>query len=216
MLDWRNPEDYTYADDLRLHDWAWEFLRRNKSYRAASEKYWEACERGVMPDISDFTDASMPFNLEEPVDARLPARQADVPWSRYVGMHMLDDYRYRREKSGIPSSELALNFDLTMPLEPQIRQATEYLQIFQKTWLDYVKATEPEVEIGSKRRPQVEKFKGYVRALDGEAVGAPQEEIGRVLFPEASNPRDAARYALKAGREMAERGYLDLLLMENR
>lgn len=219
MPDWRNPEDYVYTDSLRLHDWAWEFLRRSKSYREASERYFSALRRAVVafPDsLYNHTDASLPFNLEEPAEASLPAGKVSIPWSRYVGMHMLDDYRHREEEPGIPQSELALNFDLTMPLEPQIRQAAEYLQFFQKGWLDWVRVTEPDAEIGHKRRPQVEKFKGYIRALDGETVGATQEEIGAVLFSEAEEPRDAARYALKAGKDMAERGYLDLLLMDNR
>lgn len=216
MPDWRKPEDYAYTDDLRLHDWAWEFLRRSKSYQAASEKYWGAYVNGGHADISDFMAASMPFNLDEPVDATLPAGQARFHWSRYVGMYLLDAYRESQEEPGSPRSEVVLRFDLTMPIEPQISQATEHLQSFQTTWIRWARTTNPEFEIGHKRRPQVEKFKGYIRVLDGEAAGASQEKIGKTLFPEAAIPREAARYALRAGRDMADRGYLDLLLMENR
>ncbi len=31
--DWRNPEDYVYTSTLGYEGWAWEFLRRNLSYR---------------------------------------------------------------------------------------------------------------------------------------------------------------------------------------
>ena len=33
--DWRNPDSYAYQNDLNLHEWAWEFLRRNREYRKA-------------------------------------------------------------------------------------------------------------------------------------------------------------------------------------
>lgn len=34
MPNWKNPEDYEFADHLTRREWAWEFLRRNKHYRA--------------------------------------------------------------------------------------------------------------------------------------------------------------------------------------
>jgi hypothetical protein len=159
-----------------------------------------------------------PINLEEPAHPSVPAGNGVAPpWERYVGMSLLDDYREPHgDSEGIPFSSLSLNFDLTMPLEPQLRQATRYLESFQKTWVDWAKTTEPDYEIGKRRRPQVEKFKSYIRALDGKAAGASQEPIGEVLFPDASDPRDAARYAIRAGEELAARGYRDLLLMDNK
>ncbi len=216
LPDWRNPDDYAYTDGLRLHDWAWEFLRRDKNFREISLRYWDACERSEA-EVSDFTDASLPFNLTEPAHPSVPAGNGVAPpWERYTGISLLDDYRQPDDEPGIPWSMLSLHFDLTMPLEPQFRQATRYLESFQKTWVDWVRTTEPDYEIGRKRRPQVEKFKGYIRALDGKAAGASQEQIGEVLFPDAPDPREVARYAIRAGEELAAGGYRDLLLMDNK
>ena len=77
--DWRKAEDYAYADRLRLHQWAWEFLRRSKSYQAAWKRYWEPHESGGFGELEDFTGASLPFNLEEPVDPSFSAAETYPP-----------------------------------------------------------------------------------------------------------------------------------------
>jgi hypothetical protein len=107
--DWRNPDDYAYTDGLRLHDWAWEFLRRDKNFREISLKYWDAVERGEPTEISDFTDASLPFNLTEPAHPSVPAGNGVAPpWERYVSMSLLDDYREPDgDSEGIPFSSSA-------------------------------------------------------------------------------------------------------------
>lgn len=202
-MDWRNLEDYAYTDDIKLHDWAWEFLRRNEHFQAASRKYWD----GEL----DMIHAFYRFLLKKPSDASLRAGHTKIFWLQYAGMHLLDDYLPPEEKPRFPLPGVSLFFDLTTPLEPQITLAKAYLE-GKKRGYDSLMG----VKTHPRPRPQVDKFKGYIRALDGKAAGATQEEIGSALFPEDSNPRETARYALKKGKEMANRGYVDLLLMENR
>lgn len=38
-LDWQNDSDYAYTENLGDREWAWEFLRRSKAYRAAWVEY---------------------------------------------------------------------------------------------------------------------------------------------------------------------------------
>lgn len=46
-MDWRQPHDYRFCDDLDLSGWAWQFLRRNPEYQADHAWFiatWRALE----------------------------------------------------------------------------------------------------------------------------------------------------------------------------
>jgi hypothetical protein len=47
MLDWIQPENYQFTHSLSPEEWAWEFLRRNRSYRKEWQEFmtvWHALE----------------------------------------------------------------------------------------------------------------------------------------------------------------------------
>lgn len=47
MLDWTQPENYLFTQNLSADEWAWEFLRRNKNYRREWSDFmttWNALE----------------------------------------------------------------------------------------------------------------------------------------------------------------------------
>ncbi|MGX2030901.1 MULTISPECIES: transcriptional regulator domain-containing protein [Methylocaldum] len=52
--DWKNPADYPDADTTSLYQWAWEFFRRNPSYRRDYDEYArlprESLGDGLLPD----------------------------------------------------------------------------------------------------------------------------------------------------------------------
>ena len=56
--DWRNPEDYSFAQGLNGAQWAWEFLRRNPRYQeegSAFHEVWQLLERAYgRPPNRDF------------------------------------------------------------------------------------------------------------------------------------------------------------------
>lgn len=58
--DWRQTEDYAYTEGLTRRDWAWEFLRRNDTYREA----WHEARKSVLiealaPDLTLLTALDM-------------------------------------------------------------------------------------------------------------------------------------------------------------
>lgn len=58
--DWRQAEDYAYTERLTRRDWAWEFLRRNDTYRQA----WPEARKSVLtealaPDLTLLTALDM-------------------------------------------------------------------------------------------------------------------------------------------------------------
>lgn len=112
-----------------------------QGYQEADARYWGALKRGEYPYVSGFTNVSLPFNLAEPIGASTPGSEGPFPWLRYVGLNLLDDYPVSdrvEDSPGKPWSELSLNFDLTMPLEPQLSQASGYLRSWRPGSLEAV------------------------------------------------------------------------------
>lgn len=82
--DWRNPQDYTFAEKLDGPGWAWEFLRRNLNYR----QDWDiASERQIQFDQfqkgSQFNTHNNPFAMFDPP---LAAGQTPVQWILQSGV----------------------------------------------------------------------------------------------------------------------------------
>jgi hypothetical protein len=80
------------------------------------------------------------------------------------------------------SNEVAVIFDLTKPLEPQIESARELVRSQQREALG--KLTQ------SRRAP--EKWLGYLRALDGRAAEASWRQIAG-LYPNTAQKDQTAR-----------------------
>ncbi len=71
--DWRSPEAYKGVAHLPVRDIAWEFLRRNPSYRRAFKKAQIAEE----DSNKSFIDH---WGINFPVDPKLSAKEAGVCW----------------------------------------------------------------------------------------------------------------------------------------
>lgn len=205
MTDWRNPEDYTYTESLHVHDWAWEFLRRNPEYRKAWTKHSRAQERN--PNAAPSWSATYQFNIKEPVDPDIPAPEGTPDWTEWVGSIISyidpDDY-VDQYGDGLPELREVVVFDLGKPLEPQIELARMMLRDSQKTIFGKV------VPVPRPRRTQ---FPVYVRLLDAKAAGETLGEMARVLFSGHVDSRRSAKRALKSAEDQAASGYQDLLLL---
>ncbi|HEY0511488.1 MAG TPA: DUF6499 domain-containing protein [Thermoanaerobaculia bacterium] len=233
MPDWHNPDDYDYAEKLQLHDWAWEFLRRNPAYRLAWDRFLVAVEsdrRAVLASQPDkglydamdlaYKAASEEFGLIKPVDpdhsAMKTAEELELAWWNVGGVGILQDWNQPRDSSrpwpGYPRS-IALSFDFTLPLEAQIEHAKGVLLRCRNTlqtkgfpWED----DKPKVRVNRQR------FLLYLRLLDAERAGTSLGEMGRRLFKNHGDNRKSAKNALQQARWMSEAGYRELLLMVNR
>lgn len=54
LADWQNPEEYAYTETMTLHDWAWEFLRRDSRYR---DDWKRLSQPGTKRSASEFLEA---------------------------------------------------------------------------------------------------------------------------------------------------------------
>jgi hypothetical protein len=214
MPDWRNPDDYAYAEKLRLHDWAWEFLRRSHAYRLAWDRFLiaAAADKRVA-----YESASGEFGLVEPVDPDLSAAETgEVSWWEAVGVRILADWspstRENQPWPGFPRV-IGLAFDFTVPLKLQIAQATDVL----KRCLETLETIGFPMEEDPKPRVRVSRtrFTLYLRLLDAERAGASLGEMGRQLFKDHGDQRNSAKEALQNAKRMTESGYRDLLLRAN-
>lgn len=98
--------------------------------------------------------------------------------------------------------EMWIKFDLSQPLEAQIKAAKRRLY-----------ARKPFVRPGPQPRHHKVKFPTYLRLLDAEIAGASLEEAAALIYPEASNQYPdyvavkTAREALKAAHGYRDNGY---------
>lgn len=216
MPDWRNSADYAYAKKLHIHEWAWEFLRRSEAYIAA----WRNFNDNQATDPYAHYKASAKFNLQEPVDPDLPAKEADPSWLDVIDvlLHTGDDEEddpdirrilYRPDLDPEMSWAEAYWFDLTKPIDPQVEMVRLLLKISQEIAFEAVPEAKKLLPRGKYQRQQ---FSRYVRLLDAERSGASLGEMARRLFPKAGDPRRSAKSALRTAKEIADTGYLELLL----
>ncbi len=229
-LDWRNPDDYAYAErQFSPHDWAWEFLRRNKDYRTAWEEFLNAKGQleanpgvpGLVARAEEARARSRQFGLLDFRDPKLGAGLISPNpfvlspnWLAAVGVKILIEQALEAVDPivdpwpGYPQS-IALSFSFAMPIEPQITHASELLRDYSNRARDEagIRPPKPTVRFDSKR------FTLYARLLDASSENTPIGEMGRVLFMGRQDKRKSAKGALAKARQLAASGYRDLLLM---
>ncbi|MDY7091331.1 MAG: DUF6499 domain-containing protein [Acidobacteriota bacterium] len=208
MADWRNPEDYTYTQGLTLHQWAWEFLRRNSDYRD-DWRAFEALEDPIMhtaEQSSVYRSASRKWGLAYPVDPSLNATEADVHFAQAVN-HLGLVYGYASDGNELVT---VLEFDLEKPISPQVQIAEKYLLQQQGEYA----ASGRIHPAASKSRPHQQRhlYPVYIRLLDGHLEGVGTRKMGDLLFAESPDPRQRARDGLRSAKKLATSSYRDLLL----
>lgn len=208
MPDWRDPEAYAYTEGLHVHEWAWEFLRRNPDYRAAWEKYQVAAAKGFGASWGVTTR----FGISDPVDPAIPAPEGVPDWLETVDsvLDQITDEEYvERYGDGAPDDlkEIFI-FDVGRPIKPQLEIAAAWLRQAQQDALGKI------LEAPKVRRDNLVL---YLRLIDARDQGASIGERGRKLFPSVDEPnqRDSAKSALKTAERMAAEDYKRLLLLES-
>lgn len=176
FADWRKPEEYADPDSINPKQWAWEFLRRNPQYQNDFNKFRREIESDGFPIINQenilmaekyglsfiFSNPNDDFSQVRPEALRFLKTGSQV---RYVGRI------FQSQKKG----EVALKFDVTKPIEPQIQSA--------KTTLNFERK-----RLGFKDpNHHIKKFATYLRVLDAEQSGIPPNKIASIIFPNIIN-----------------------------
>lgn len=139
LPDWRDPSQYPPVKGTTGTQWAWEFLRRNTDYQAAYKELRHTVAGGINPDVpSAEVDAEIDrlFKIVKTfrlVDGLYPPDPPTMSisnicfksnWFRY--------YRLDRDqsipKNGMWDTKILMEFDLSFPVEIQLKQARKILR----------------------------------------------------------------------------------------
>ena len=113
----------------------------------------------------------------------------------------------------IPKGGIAVTFDLSLPIEPQIRYAKniEGMPKEEKSLGD-LKVKTPRQHVGN--------WQNYLRIWDAKAEGADNKEIAAHLFPKLPNEHPEyqgnrmVKDCYKAAKKLVNKGYLKLLVRD--
>lgn len=216
-MNWRNPGEYTYTEKLTLRQWAWEFLRRSKTYRELwnaytefmdfMDKEFEGKEIGdpIRMPIGFFRRGAALGLLNHLTDPDIRADQAgEFKWAWGFGLKISDESSTDRNEN---PAAVRITFDLTLPLDDQLRLVTHFLKESRKR-LD----AEGWPRIApSKLRIRPDLWLIYVRLLDARNAGVSIAEMGRTIFTAMGDPRKSAQNALRRAEVLSESEYQQLL-----
>jgi len=240
MPDWRNLEEYAYTRTISPQGWAWEFLRRNKEYRAARAALLEiamAEQKATRPDLAEKKNALRSqlasFGLLSFQDPELDAAYPLGPlWSDFI---LIPSHDPDLNAENVTSFWLgALRFvndpgtrdqpyrHGTWPGFPHSIELTFWftksldLQIEMAT--PFLRYCERKVRESTDLRPETPKIRVnrdrfilYLRLLDAHASAARIGDMARVLFRKMADPRRSAKSALRAAQNIVAGRYKELL-----
>jgi hypothetical protein len=241
MPDWRNPDEYAYAQSLNVLGWAWEFLRRNGDYQAAYNEFLKIAEaRFAEPQRVDLQERETALRAQLKdfglLSFHSPERGHAVPldplWSDFISLPYYDPELNATKVSPLWLGAVGFGSD-TKTIEQPYQRGTwagfpyviELTFSFEKP-LDaqlemaarFLKECERKVHELSAVRPEkptirfnVERFTLYLRLLDARRAGESIGEMGRALFGGKGDMRRSARLALSAAEEIAATRYKELL-----
>ncbi|MGE4421491.1 MAG: DUF2285 domain-containing protein [Pseudodesulfovibrio sp.] len=175
--DWTKDEDYEDCAAFSNRKWAWEFIRRSHDYLADWEDASEPFKLGDKYHTSDWIQGQEQHPdggaIVAPNDPRLFIRSPHAerwglwamipPWQDKPGqICFLERFNSK--------ATITMDFDLEIPLEPQLEKLKSYL----------VGRQQGQVKHPKKVRDM---WPTYLRALDGKAAGAKHREIAGLLIP---------------------------------
>lgn len=194
---WRDADFYHGLTNWSTDRWQWEFLRRREDYRQDFEE--AAREAGSMKPHFEHVGAER-YNLEEFFDPKVSDWEASCgPMWHPLPLRSIDEDGF----SMLRPNWVEIAFDISKPLEPQLKAAKEELETAQS--LDRLSVTEATqlaygVEYSGKpeipselimaklekrlRAPKhhMDKWPVYLRVLDARASKATWAEITKVFF----------------------------------
>jgi hypothetical protein len=182
---WEEEGGYPKVGELTPRQWWWEFLRRRPDYR----NIWAAAsptnEWGYRyaPDV----DA---FRLEFRLSVVLDPSKHFADWDlAHEFWQVNGGYRPGTSKSASAEALAAefglydFRFHLNQPLTPQLERAKRLLHAIQSE-------LQPDAAI---RRPRMDKYPLFLRALDARDAGATFSQIAEVFWPGQEKTPQSAR-----------------------
>lgn len=186
---WKDASDYpdeTQSRSISPDRWAWEFLRRNKKFKAELEeakKTQALCLEAHADEAIGWSSTPVgqvlrKWGVEHPnITAWIDARAVDSPiafekYPQFLQFGAINGVDVHIAKAD--STKICLQFDLSAPIEPQLKRA-------KATLLSNQKARENKL---TRRRnnEQFERFPCYLRILDAIEGHAKNKEIADCLF----------------------------------
>lgn len=222
LPDWRDAAAYPNHKRVTLLRWCWEFLRRNPDYR----EFWlrvEAQQQALGPldqpleepfhhpdgirikdggTIIGAKEAEERFGLWRPYDPRLSA--SGVQFSIPAATERMAWPGLGGAKMAIPEGQIAILFDPSLPIEPQIERAKGRLMRLQHNLAHPALGG---AVAKAEARPRVEKFVTYLRVLDSKETGARDKEIAAVLFGHVTNGEEQVRNHYRRAKQIRDVDY---------
>jgi hypothetical protein len=110
-----------------------------------------------------------------------------------------------------------LGFDLTLPIDPQIKRVNKWLHQIQKD-----RVSKAEITMGKTKRYESARYLNYLRAYDANAARATPKEIAKVLKATADNDTATGNGActavgnwIRTAKNLVTDGYRDIPLAAN-
>ncbi len=221
--DWRNASDYEFGEISDLY-WAWEFLRRNSKYQE-DWKFEFDCSLQANKDLfqrsSHYYDEIIPgevsgskgrtYYFETYGIYTLP--NPDISRPQHITIEPAYGQIRVREKDGLGKESMilyknqaAITFDLSVPIKPQLKKATEKIESMREKY--GVDDSEKSI-----RRQQQNLYSKYLRLLDGKLAGADNKTLAKVVFHWIDNGYPAfkgsnrVRDSLAAANKLVELKY---------
>lgn len=187
---WDNKQDYVFPSDMSLDYWAWQFLRRNKEYKneweSALEIYKSRYIKNKKINLSEleYIEPSSFLALHG-----FPFSQELKDWGFGAGfynpLHIMPQnlkFKKRCERPYLAidieesKNRAHITFDITLPLEPQLKNAKLYLKKIAK-----------ERGIKPITRKHKIKWRDYLIVYDACQAEIEPNKIAKVVFPKLTN-----------------------------
>ena len=240
---WRQRNDYPDpTNKTSMEVWAWEFLRRNPEFRNDCrhiQSLIDACPDEPAGEFADWFNSPYGAAVQElggairdlspkyglvrmpPIDNMVLSTQT---WSEIYRPFLpllspeLEIPHFILWHAPKDDNEIAIRFNLTIPLSTQFAAARKLLDERQRELQKSIGLTP------AQRRNKVKQarlYQTYLRVLDAKVAKIPTTEIAIVLFPNKKNvhPDYAAvrsvKDALKAAIALRDGGFRALAIREN-
>ncbi len=196
--DWLDQAAYGDTSEWSRHRWFWEFLRRREDLRREFDRkkgltyerklsLWKmdssVSPDGVTPpDKAGFTVSTMLIYPDRALPEPLPnPRIGDQPAHAIPRLYDRVLFQLNKNFIGVDERHYRIDFDLDMPIGPQIEEAKDTLREFQihrhgKT-------------LQKRRHP--DKWLMYLRVLDAREAGSTWSEIAEILSATVANEQTA-------------------------
>ena len=136
-MNWQHDKDYQFPENMSLHLWAWQFLRRNKEYQGQ----WEIACKHYAPDVQP---SSLDF-VESPSSCGISYIEALKDWGFQTRLYnperiAPEGLEFRRPMNRLDvafdysevGKTVSIRFDLMLPLPAQLDKAHTYLKELKK------------------------------------------------------------------------------------